>query len=125
MEIAEHRFTVKLLVLPICAHNVIHEMGFLSENSVIMDHHEAMLLLWSVFPEPKQSDNDIKPDSPARLHVTAITAVTARSAMLLSGEANVATGIEGVAEGSLNLLLKRGLRIFFLTLASLNKKFFT
>lgn len=70
MEIAGHRYTVKLVVFPMCARDVILSMHFLSKSSAVIDLHEGMILLWLGFPEPDERDADRKPVQLARNHVT-------------------------------------------------------
>lgn len=85
-----------------CARDVVLAMEFFSENSAIVDFHEGIVLLSSVFPEPKESGTDRKPVHLACHHVTQ----PHRSAMLVSGKADVTPGIEGAPLGNIiNLLL--------------------
>lgn len=46
VEIAVHRFKVKFVIFRVCARDVILGMDFLSENKVIIDLQEGMILLW-------------------------------------------------------------------------------
>lgn len=65
--------------------------------------HEGAILFSTGFADHEDRDNDRKPVRFACYHVP----LPSRSAVLVPGKAGVFAGIEGVAEGSVKLLLQR------------------
>lgn len=74
MEITEHCFTAKFIVLPMTACNdclQCHSQGGLPRaNSAIVDLGDGMILLRSQFLEPKEADDGTMPACPACNGVT-------------------------------------------------------
>lgn len=58
VEIGEHRFMGRVVVLAVNARDVILKIDFLARNCAIIDIHKGMISLWSGFPhtvEPVRS----------------------------------------------------------------------